>query len=87
FTWQPTLSSLLRFSDGLRVVENRLIFTIDLNLEVVALRMRRAIGVGDPLNPESCSGAVLSEVGIDNQGNERDHTECDSDDPQSDHHR
>ncbi|WP_425326397.1 DNA-binding protein WhiA [Mycobacterium intracellulare] len=37
------LAALLRFSDGLRVVENRLIFTIDLNLEVVALRMHRAI--------------------------------------------
>lgn len=37
------LSALLRFSDGLRVVENRLAFSIDLDLEAVALRLRRAI--------------------------------------------
>ena len=37
------LSALLRFSDGLRVTDNRLVFSIDLNLEAVALRLCRAI--------------------------------------------
>lgn len=40
---QAELSALLRFSDGLRVAGNRLVFSIDLNLEVVALRLCRAI--------------------------------------------
>lgn len=37
------LSALLRFSDGLRVVANRLAFNIDLSADVVALRLRREV--------------------------------------------